>query len=93
MARLRYSGDDKDGRLVPLSGGAILCPRMKWVDLVAEAARHGIREEHAQIVATDLVTQADWESETPVKAARTRKQNAAEAETTDPAVPDKETDQ
>lgn len=87
MARLRYVGPDKDGRSVPLSGGSILCPRMQWVDLVAEAEAAHIRREHAEIVARDLVTQDDWESETPKKAARTRAKNAAN----DPAEPDEET--
>ncbi len=87
MARLRYIGPDKDGRMVPLSGGAIHAPRMKWIDLVAEAEANHIRPEHAQVAHQSLITHPDWEAEAPVKAARTRKKHA------DPAEPEQETDQ
>lgn len=80
MARLRYIGDDKDGKIVPLSGGAIECPRMKWVDLVAEAEKNHVRPEHAQVAHQSLITLPDWEAEAPKKAAKTRAANAAETE-------------
>lgn len=79
MARIRYVGDAK-AKDVPLSGGSVTCPRMKWVDLVAEAKKAHIREEHAEIVARDLVKQDDWESEPHQRAAKTRAANAADDE-------------
>lgn len=74
--RIRYVGDHKAGKYVPLSGGSILCPRMKWVDLVAEAERLHIRTEHAEIAMRDLASQDEWESEPHQKAAKTRAENA-----------------
>lgn len=79
MARIRYVGTSA-ARDVPLSGGVIVVPRMKWVDLVKEAAAAGIREEHAQIVARDLAGHPDWESEPHKKAAKTRAADAADDE-------------
>lgn len=96
MARIRYVGEHKDGKYVPMSGGAVLCPRMKWVDLVAEAEKAYIRVEHAEIATRSLAALPDWESEPHKKAAKTRAENAAEKNDDkhdDKSKPDEENDQ
>ena len=82
--RLRYVGPD-EARDVALPGGFVRCPRMEWVDLVAEAEAAHIPADHALVVARSLISEPDWQSESHVKAARTRK-------TTDPSETDKEQD-
>lgn len=80
MARLRYIGEEKDGKVVPLSGGSVEFPRMKWVDIVAEAVKNHVREEHAQIAYRSLITLPDWEAEAPKLAAKTKAAKTAETE-------------
>lgn len=75
--RLRYIGPD-EARDVALPGGFIRCPRMKWVDFVAEAEQAHIPAEHAQVIARALIGEPDWESESHKKAARTRNETDKE---------------
>lgn len=93
--RYRYTGPDAS-RDLPIPGGVIQFPRMKWVDPVAEAGAMNVDPRHLTVVLAGLGE--DWQAEGPVKAARTRKQNqAAEAAEDDtpeqastPAAPDEE---
>lgn len=77
--RIRYVGSSA-ARDVPMSGASVRVERMKWVDLVKEAAVSGVREEHARIIERDLAGHPDWESEPARKAAKTRAANAADDE-------------
>lgn len=79
--RLRYTGAD-ESRDIAVRGGLIVCPRMKWIDVTAEAEANGIAPGHAEVVARDIATQDDWQLESTVKAARTRAKNRAAAEET-----------
>lgn len=77
--RVRYAGE-AEAKDLAVPGGFIHFPRMEWVDIEAEAERLGIPVEHAQIAARGVVKQDDWQLEGAVKAAKTRKRNAADAD-------------
>jgi hypothetical protein len=97
--RYRYTGPDASRNLA-FPGGFVEFPRMRWVDPEKELEASGIGLHHLPIVLAGLG--GDFEREGPVKAARTRRKNAAEEaddtaseategeEPTDPAQPDEE---
>lgn len=87
--RYRYTGPDAS-RILAVSGGGIEFPRMQWVDPVKVAEATGIDPRHLTIVLAGLGP--DWQPEGPVKAARTRKANAAQA-ATEPQVQEPEGDE
>ncbi len=72
--RIRWTGDGDRELAIP--GGCLPFPRMKWQDPVQLAEAAHIDPRHLVPVLAGLGE--GWEREGPVKAARTRKQNAAD---------------
>lgn len=75
--RYRYTGPD-EVRELAIPGAFIQFPRMKWVDPASAAQEAGVDPRHLEVILPNLGE--DWQAEGPVKAARTRKRNAAEAD-------------
>ena len=76
MQRIRYTGPD-EARVVALPGGGITFDRMKWLDLEAEAAKHGIGAHHIPIVQRGLLIGDDWEAETRTRKTKTNDEESA----------------
>lgn len=84
--RIRWTGEGDVELAIP--GGSLQFPRMKWQDPVKLAEEAHIDPRHLDPVLSNLGAQ--WEREGPVKAARTRKQNAADDKPDEGATSDDE---